>query len=140
MTDVYVKITGRQRYADGETGEIIADALAEATMRGGKRYIRYHDRLLVEGASVRTTIKIADDAVTVLRRGAVEATMHYAAGHSQEIIYRTQEGIFPMRHDTKSISIDYDGEEGTIEVVYDAYVNREFQGENVLRIEVKRRT
>ena len=140
MSEVSVKMIGTQRYADGETGEIISDVLAEATTRGDKHYIRYCDQVLVEGGAVRTTIKITNDALTVLRRGDIEATMHYAAGHSQEILYETPQGVFPMRHDTKSIAIDYDGAEGSIEVVYDTYVNRAFQGENLLRIEIKRRT
>ncbi|BEU87147.1 hypothetical protein TAMA11512_06110 [Selenomonas sp. TAMA-11512] len=140
MTDVYVKMTGRRKDTDGEIEEIVAECSAKAATRGGKHYIRYADELLVEGASVPTTLKIAEGALTVLRSGAVDAAFHYAEGHRQEALYKTPLGDFPMRHDTKSIAIDYDGTEGTVEVVYDVYFGSELQGENVLRIEVKRRT
>lgn len=139
MNEVYVKVVGKQTHTDGETEEVVSDVRAEATSRGDKHYIRYHDALLIEGGSVHTTLKIADDALTVMHRGDIETTIHYAAGRSQEVCYYTSHGLLPMRHDTKSIVVDYDGEEGTIDIVYDSYMDGSYLGERELHIEVKRR-
>lgn len=120
--DVIVKVKGIQ-------GSLNADEAIEMITvgqyfeRNGKTYIKYEDRSLYEDQVTATTIKIAEDQVSILRHGAANTQMIFEKDREHYTPYETPFGLFELIVRTKDIQVIRDDEGLSLQVDYTIDIN-----------------
>lgn len=91
--DVWLSINSTQQFVDGEQEEI--SLVTEATLyeRGGKYYVAYDESELTGLEGTKTTVKMADREVLLVRTGAHPSHMLFAEDERHVGLYQTAMGI-----------------------------------------------
>lgn len=91
--DVWLSINSTQQFVDGEKEQI--DLLTEATLyeRGGKYYVAYDESELTGLEGTKTTVKMDDREVLLIRTGTYPSHMLFSEDERHVGIYRTSMGL-----------------------------------------------
>lgn len=70
--------------------------------------ISYSEYAMSAMGNTKTTIRIEDDSISVLRIGDVNSLMEFVPGEHNMTMYETPFGEIPIDTYTKSVNVDYD--------------------------------
>lgn len=118
----------------------ITQAAGEATARGTQLYIRYEESEQGprgESLSVRTTLKISDSELKLIRHGAVQSEQSFAAGHRLPGFYRSPYAKFNLSTDTRKLEVRRDGRTLRVMWEYDLYVYEELSGQFAISLHIQ---
>lgn len=82
-------------------------------------YLQYEE--ILEEGTIRSTVKIAEDRTTILRKGPVSMKMVFQRKEEIEGRYRTPYGLIDMSTYTKDLAYSYEEKEkkGFVQIIYD---------------------
>jgi uncharacterized beta-barrel protein YwiB (DUF1934 family) len=104
---------------DKETIEV--HTTGEFVQKGKTIYLRYEEEH--ELGFVKTTVKIAQNEVVVMRSGAVTMKQRFKQGAVNLTDYGTPFGKLQLETTTKSLSIDTSELEGKLVILYDLQID-----------------
>jgi len=92
MKRVLVSVKSVQRDMDGK--DTVVELISPGTSheKGNAQYVRYEESSVTGLDGVKTTIKIHDDSIVLLRTGAVNMRHQYVRGEEREAVYETPYG------------------------------------------------
>ncbi len=99
--DVWLSIHSTQQFADCEPEEIVLMTAATLYQRNGKIYIMYEESQITGMEGTRTTLKLDDKQVTMLRSGTLCSELLFAEGQCHVGLYHTGVGA-PMTISTRT--------------------------------------
>ncbi|MBE5940726.1 MAG: DUF1934 domain-containing protein [Lachnospiraceae bacterium] len=132
--NVKVHMHGTQ-IIDGEEDVSVVDAVGECTLKGGKHYIIFSET--VENEQIKTMIIIEEDAVSVVKKGAIESKMYFNGGRIYEFKYGTPFGEFNMMTKTGELKIFVAEDNIKVVIEYDLYTDSAFTSKNKMLIRIK---
>ncbi|WP_347548365.1 DUF1934 domain-containing protein [Pseudalkalibacillus hwajinpoensis] len=93
--------------------------------KGEVLYLRYEEDL--EFGQVSTTVKIDQEQVTVIRRGALSIRQQFSPGQLSETIYKTPFGAMPLQIRTERIEqlVDREKNKGRLTLRYMLYLEED---------------
>ena len=129
MTEnVILTVRGHQTdLGEDATTELIAGAAYY--YRNGKHYILYDEIDPESGEQSGNTIKIGEDRVDVIRRGAGKFHMVFEKEKQISSQYHTPAGVIQMEIFTSRLRTRQEGENIETEIVYDLHMNDVFISE-----------
>nr|WP_275411177.1 DUF1934 domain-containing protein [Bacillus sp. B15-48] len=114
-----VKITVNTA-VDGEVYELVT--FGQYYQKGASKYLQYEESI-PEG-TIRTTVKLNNEEVLILRKGAVDMRLHLVLNKKTPGTYHTPLGLLMTEADTKQIEIA----EGRVKVRYDLTIQGSHAG------------
>ncbi|ASA26568.1 hypothetical protein B9T62_32655 [Paenibacillus donghaensis] len=123
---------------DGQ--ENVLSTTGEAIIRGAQLFIRYEEREQGpqgEAQSVRTTLKIADHELKLIRHGAIESEQTFQAGRRLPGFYRSPYMQFNLSTDTRKLDIIRKGRSLQVSWEYGLYVYEELSGQFALSLHIQ---
>lgn len=123
---------------DGQ--ENVLSTTGEAIIRGAQLFIRYEE--LEQGPqgeaqSVRTTLKITDHELKLIRHGAMESEQTFQAGRRLPGFYRSPYMQFNLSTDTRKLDIIRKGRSLHVSWEYGLYVYEELSGQFALSLHIQ---
>lgn len=87
--------------------------------KGSSAYLQYDE--VVEEGTIRSTVKMAEDHTTILRKGPVSMKMVFQRSKDLEGRYRTPFGLIDISTYTKDLSHSFeeDKKKGVVQIIYD---------------------
>lgn len=133
MNEVIVKVIGRQTDAAGEENALEVVSIGRHYYKNGINYVLYDER---DEESVITSVllKIADDKMTIVRRGEIKHEQSFIKNKRCQGKYVTPYGSLPMAVVTKDLMISFGAVSGDVNVKYDLEVGGEWVSANELSI------
>ena len=140
MKRVLVSVKSVQRDMDGK--DTVVELISSGTSheKGNAQYVRYEESSVTGLDGVKTTIKIHDDSIVLLRTGAVNMRHQYVRGEERESVYETPYGDLHMAVNTHELTVDFHEGVGHVHLGYDISVEGEWQFYNQLDIDVREDT
>lgn len=137
MKRVLVSVKSVQRDRDGQ--DTVVELISPGTWyeKNGTQYVRYEESSVTGMDGVKTTIKIYDGSIVLLRTGAVNMRHQYILGEERETVYETPFGEIPMAVKTHELTVDFHDGTGHVHLGYDISVEGEWQFYNQLDIDVR---
>lgn len=137
MKRVLVSVKSVQRDRDGQ--DTVVELISPGTWyeKNGTQYVRYEESSVTGMDGVKTTIKIYDGSIVLLRTGAVNMRHQYILGEKRETVYETPFGEIPMAVKTHELTVDFHDGTGHVHLGYDISVDDEWQFYNQLDIDVR---
>ena len=133
--EVIVKVKGMQgSLASDESIEMIT--VGQYFEKNGKAYIKYEDRTLDEDHATATTIKVAEDQISILRHGATNTQMIFEKNKEHYTPYETPFGLFELTLRTKDIQVNRSDDRLDIQVDYTIDVNHSGGEASQFQVEV----
>lgn len=105
--------------------------------KNGVYYIRYPETELTGGEPGHTTVKIAGDAVTILRSGPISGQLTFERGKKHLSHYDLDVGSLSMGIFTRVLEQKFDESGGVLQLQYDVEVDNLLIGETVLKLQVR---
>jgi len=135
MQDVQIKLTARHR-VEGEWDETTHSYEGKCVQKASAWYVTYKEQL--EGAGeVSTTLKLTNQAITLIRQGGVSTRQQFEKGLSTQASYQSPYGPFAMETHTNKLRIRYEEEiPVAVEIAYQLWMNEQYAGEHELTIEL----
>ncbi len=132
-------LTFKSNIDNEETGKDTIEFMttADFVKKNNKYYVTFSDMDSFETDNTKTTLKIEDDKVTLLRFGANNAQFIFKQGKEYKSHYETPYGAFSMAVFSEEVSIDINDEGGDLSVLYDVYLNGLKTQRNDLKINLK---
>lgn len=121
----------------------VVQAAGEATARGQQLYIRYEESEKGpqgEAVSVRTTLKISDSGLKLIRHGGIESEQSFEPGRRLPGFYRSPYTQFNLSTDTRNLDIVRKGRSLTVAWEYDLFVYEELSGQFALSLHIQEET
>ncbi|MFD1776505.1 DUF1934 domain-containing protein [Paenibacillus rhizophilus] len=123
---------------EGETS--VFSVGGEALQKGPQLYIRFEEPSQgPEGPadSVRTTIKILDDELRIIRHGGVESEQSFRSGQRLPGFYRSPYTQFNLSTETRMLGISRQGRSLTVKWEYELYVYNEPSGQFAISLHIQ---
>ncbi|GGI29739.1 MULTISPECIES: DUF1934 domain-containing protein [Staphylococcus] len=98
-------------------------------------FIRYNEA--VDNADVNVTVKIANDAIKIIRKGDINMTLHFKEGQPTKTFYHLPEGKILLVVNTLSIIHFVSETGGKLKVHYELYQDDEKMGTYQYEIKYK---
>jgi len=114
--DVLIRVSGVQMM-DGDEDNVEIITTGDYFLRDGKRYIIYNEMMEETGENIRNTLKITEDKVEILKRGAINAHMVFEKNRKNMTRYVTPVGEMAVGVATTRISLDE--QENSLKVLVD---------------------
>lgn len=134
--DVIVLIKGIQtEMLEAEEIELVTTG--QYVEKNGKIYITYIDSNIEEKQETKTTIKLQEDQISILRFGGVNTHMVFELNKTHITHYETPYGVFEISTLTKKINVDKLDDYMEINVEYNLNINHMSMGLNTFTITVK---
>ncbi len=114
--DVLIRVSGVQMM-DGDEDNVEIITTGDYFLRDGKRYIIYNEMMEETGENIRNTLKITEDKVEILKRGAINAHMVFEKNRKNMMRYVTPVGEMAVGVATTRISLDE--QENSLKVLVD---------------------
>lgn len=140
MKRVLVSVKSVQRDIDGQ--DTVVELISPGTSheKNGVQYIRYEESSVTGLEGVKTTIKIYEDSIVLLRTGAVNMRHQYIRGEERQSTYETSLGDLHMAVKTHELTVDFHNGTGRVHLGYDISIEGEWQFYNQLDIDVREDT
>lgn len=134
--DVKIIIKGIQSdLMDDEKIEMIT--MGKYYEKNGKTYIVYQDVELNEEQSTKTTVKISDRQVSILRYGTASTHLIFEEGTEHITPYETPFGMVEVLSKTREIDLVREPNRLYLNIVYYLEINQMSMGNNTFSIEVQ---
>ncbi len=139
---IAVSVTMKTRITVGDESQV-NDLSTEGKLfcKENGFYLQFKEEI-AEVGTVNQIIKIdAENAVTVLRQGAVSMKQLFLQGETTEGVYRSPFGAMLMNTKTKQIDVkivDHQ-QSGTIQLSYQLHIQSEFAGDYEVTITFRRK-
>ena len=98
--------------------------------KGNNYYISYKESEVTGMEGTTTTLKVADDIVTLMRFGAVNSQFVFQRGQRHMSYYDTGYGAFTISVVANEVSIDVDDDGGAISIDYQLEIDNNRLGNN----------
>lgn len=132
-----ISIRGLQSYAgDGEDTDIELVSECEFYKSDGVFFCEYEESEITGLGGTKTTIEIAKDYVSLLRRGTVNSQMLFMEGKKTTSLYAMPFGELTIDIHTNSLFSDIDENGGTLKVDYIIDINNVAGGKNTFDIKI----
>lgn len=129
-----VKITIASQQDDGqESIEVNKKSQGILYNKAGTFYLKYTEDL-EDVTEVKTTLKIKEDNLTLIRRGNLNSIQHFIPGEKTSFDYKTPYGKFKFELEVKEFLVDVNLKQGQIDIVYELYNQQQLVGVNSLRV------
>lgn len=118
----------------------VVHASGEAIARGNQLYIRYEETQTGpkgEQVSVRTTLKISDSELKLIRHGGVQSEQSFVPGQRLPGFYRSPYTQFNLSTDTRKLDMKRDGRSLAVSWEYDLYVYEELSGQFAISLHIQ---
>lgn len=83
-----------------------------------------------------STIKINKDEISIKKFGSTNSTMKFKVGETDQVKYKTPQGLFIIENATKKLEININKDTIDIHIDYNIKIMELFEGRNVIRIKV----
>lgn len=135
-----IKITGVQGFMqpDADTIEFVTDGIYCRTEDGYQIFYRESELTGLEGTC--TTVDIGPDAVSVERKGMLNAKMVFREGEKDRFLYDTRFGAATMGVETRRIEAHFDDLGGELSIDYVVNMEHTVASRNTLKMSVKLRS
>ncbi|MDT3429006.1 uncharacterized beta-barrel protein YwiB (DUF1934 family) [Paenibacillus forsythiae] len=123
---------------EGETS--ILNVSGEAAHKGPQLYIRFEEPGQGPdgaGEAVRTTVKIRDDELRIIRHGGVQSEQSFRSGARLPGFYRSPYTQFNLSTETRALDISRQGRSLTVQWEYDLYVYEELSGQFAISLHIQ---
>lgn len=100
--DIVIEVVGTHT-ADGNTEEIKSVCDGQYYIKNGKYYFLYEEE--TEYGKVKSIIKVDDELLEVIKKGAMSVHFFYKVGETIRCDYDTPFGIIPIEINTKNLDI-----------------------------------
>lgn len=134
--DVLVAIAGLQfDMQDNEAVEIITPG--EYYSKGNKHYVLYEEVLEEDHSITKNTLKISDNQIDILRKGAISVHMTFEENKNNITYYNTPFGQMLIGLDTYKIEKKFEEEQIEIIINYGLEVNYSHVSDCEIKIHIK---
>lgn len=101
-------------------------------------YYAIYDETEISGMDgTRTTLKIKDDKVVIMRDGTTSANMEFERGKSNISLYNTPYGVLELKIKTYEMDVNISETGGDIEIEYDMEMQGQDPIETIISINIK---
>ncbi|AIQ15378.1 MULTISPECIES: DUF1934 domain-containing protein [unclassified Paenibacillus] len=138
QSDKYGVSVTLESLQDGQRN--VVKAAGEVTARGPQLYIRYEESSQGpqgEAVSVRTTIKISDSELKLIRHGGIQSEQSFAPGRRLPGFYRSPYTQFNLSTETRKLDMVRNGRSLTVSWEYDLYVYEELSGQFAISLHIQ---
>ncbi|MBW4085188.1 DUF1934 domain-containing protein [Paenibacillus sp. S150] len=118
----------------------VVHTAGEAIAKGQLLYIRYEETQpgpKGEEVSVRSTLKISDSGLKLIRHGGVQSEQSFEQGQRLPGFYRSSYTQFNLSTDTRKLDIKRDGRSLAVSWEYDLYVYGELSGQFAISLHIQ---
>ena len=136
--DVIIKIKSFQEYVDGEDDSISLVTAARFYKKDSKYYIKYDESEISGVENTKTTLKIDNDVITLIRTGENATQMVFKEDEHHIGLYQTVAGPYTLGIKTKKVINAIDDMGGFLEMEYEIELNYETTAYNKFKIEIKK--
>jgi uncharacterized beta-barrel protein YwiB (DUF1934 family) len=133
--DVIITIKGIQTDMF-ESEEIEVVTTGKYVEKNNKIYITYIDSNIDKDKDTKTTIKLEENQISILRFGGVNSHMVFEKEKTHITHYQTPYGVFEINTFTKEINVDKQENSMDINVNYNLSINHMSMGTNTFTIKV----
>ncbi len=135
-----IKITGVQGFMqpDADTIEFVTDGIYCRTEEGYQIFYRESELTGLEGTC--TTVDITPDAVSVERKGMLNAKMVFREGEKDRFLYDTRFGAATLGVETRRVTADFNDLGGELSIDYIVNMEHTVASRNTLKMSVKLRS
>ncbi len=132
-------LTLKSEIHNSETGDdkIEFVTVADFVKKNNKYYVTYTDLEEFETNGAKTTLKIENDKVTMIRFGETGSQLIFKQGNKYDTHYETSYGTFSLSIFPDNVNIDIDDKGGNLCLSYDLYFNGLKTQRNDLEINLK---
>ena len=134
--DVIISINGLQKVDDGQEDNVSLVTPGRYFFRDGKHYISYEESEMTGLLGTRTTLKISDDSVAVIRTGKNPSQLIFEKGKKHMSLYSTDFGDLTVAVSTTAIKKVLNERDGHIDVCYNIEIDSLFAGTNHLMVDI----
>ncbi len=137
--DFTISIKGLQSYAgDEEDSNIELVSECEFYKSDGVYFCEYEESEITGLGGTKTTIEIANDYVSLTRRGTVNSQMLFVPGRKTSSLYSMPFGELTIDIHTKELFSDIDDTGGRLKVEYIIDINNTSSGKNTFDIVISK--
>ena len=137
MDTVVVSVIGIQRDQAGEENRLELIAVGRHYKKNDIDYIRYEESAVSGLEGTKTTLKISDKRLLLLRSGKVQQRMVFQQDAVSDSLYRTPLGNFNLSVKTNKLTVELSEGLGQIQVAYELLLDGQWQSANQLVIEIR---
>lgn len=135
--DAIISIRGRQELDDPETDIVTLVTAGRFYRRNGSYYLTYDETDLTGMTGTKTTLKVSDRSVTVLRTGLYPSQLIFEEGKRHMSLYETGYGPLTVAVRTEHIDNTLTDQGGSLNVRYAVEIDHAHAGINSLCIDVR---
>lgn len=122
--DVLISITGSQR-SDGEPEEVELMVTGDYYEKNGKRYLIYEEQMADGAGTIKNTIKIMPDSLSIIKKGQVSTHMVFERNKKNLTCYLTPYGQMMIGINTGDVRLQEDENHLEVNVDYSLDINYE---------------
>lgn len=132
-----IVLTGRQ-VVDGEENSYELTTMGNYTKKGDKYYISYDGSEITGYEDTRTTLKVKEDHVSMIRFGKSSAQMIFEKGSKYSGFYNTPFGGLSVDVTTKDIQVDVGEDGGEFCLDYTIQFNHDAPVRNGMHVTIRK--
>ncbi|ALN77913.1 DUF1934 family protein [Staphylococcus agnetis] len=130
-----VRIETLQIVKQDDSKEKFVNQLEGTLTEKNATFIRYNEQ--VDEVNVNVTVKIAPDAIKIIRKGDINMTLHFQEGQPTKTFYHIPEGKMLLMVNTLSIIHFVDEAGGKLKIHYELYQDDDKMGTYQYEIKYK---
>lgn len=125
------------QYIDGQPEEI--ELITEGKyFRDEDRFVAEYEESEISGMEgTKTTLRIEDDSVTIMRDGTTNSNLMFKMGHDHLSLYSTPYGALEVTIKPKKVDINMDDRGGNVKLEYKMETMGIGQIENALELNIR---
>ncbi|OAB43594.1 DUF1934 domain-containing protein [Paenibacillus glacialis] len=132
-TQAKIRLVSR---VDGE--DVVQEMPAELIQKGTVLYVRYEELdASPQGGATRTTIKITQNEVKIIRHGEVQSEHSFEYEKRLPGFYRSPYTTFNLSTYTTEMDMKIEGMYGHVRFAYDLYVFDELSGQFAIHLHIQ---
>ncbi len=132
-----IVLKGKQEI-DGEENCYELTTMGNYTKKGDKYYISYEGSEITGYENTRTTLKVKDDYVSMIRFGKASAQMIFEKGSKYSGYYNTPYGGLTVDVTTKDIQVDINDDGGEFKLDYYIQFNHDAPVRNGMHVKIRK--
>lgn len=135
--NAWIVLTGTQEI-DGEESSYELTTMGSYVKKGDKYYISYEGSEITGYENTRTTLKVKEDYVSMIRFGKASAQMIFEKGSKYSGFYNTPYGGLSVDVTTKDLAVDIDENGGELRLDYYIQFNHDAPVRNGMHVKIKK--
>ena len=132
-----IVLKGKQEI-DGEENCYELTTMGNYTKKGDKYYISYEGSEITGYENTRTTLKVKEDYVSMIRFGKASAQMIFEKGSKYSGYYNTPYGGLTVDVTTKDIQVDINDDGGEFKLDYYIQFNHDAPVRNGMHVKIRK--